>query len=385
MQRPSWLCRHLFVCALVLLAAVWAQGGTIRDDRTDSEYTDLADELVYASVGEFQWVQSGRDYLASGALLNNQWVLTAAHVVSGINPGNIRTMTFTLGDTTYHAAETYYHSGWTGSTSNGNDIGLVKLDSIVSNVTPAYLYTGTDENHQITTVVGYGRTGTGLTGAVLDAGTKRAGTNVIGLGSALNSIPWSGGGNDDMVVADFDSPGATGDPTVDLAVPTDLEYCAAPGDSGGGWFIESEGETYLAGVTSFLVSRPGNLQDAMYGDIFGATRVSSYLDWITLYTTYWIFVEGDTNGDGRVDAGDLAILGGNWMGSATSGRVAGDLNLDGLVNAGDLAIMGGNWGYGTTGAPLPEPATASLVALGLALVMARRTRRGSTGRRGKGG
>lgn len=377
MRRPFSLCPHVCVCALVLLAAASAQAGTIRDDRSDGQYTSLASESAFAGVGEFQWQQSGVDYLASGGLINTQWVLTAAHVVSGITPGNIGTMTFTVGGNTYHVSGTYYDSAWDGNTSHGHDIGLVKLDSVVSGITPACLYTGTDERYQITTIVGYGQTGTGLTGAVLAAGTKRAGTNVIGLGSVLNLIPWTSGGNDAMVVADFDQPGATGDPTVDLAVPTDLEYCAASGDSGGGWFIEVDGEEYLAGVTSFLAHNPANPRDAMYGDICGATRVSSYLDWISLYTTYAIPVVGDATFDNCVDGGDLALMGGNWMRSVTGGKAAGDFNLDGLVNGSDLALMGGNWGYGTTGAPLPEPTTLSLMVfgLGLALGLGRRCRR----------
>jgi len=362
------------VIATVVLLAAPLHAGTIRADRLDSQYTGLAGQTAYASVGEFQWVESGSEYLASGVLINSQWVLTAAHVVSGITPGNIGTMTFTLGGSTYHVTETHYNSGWTGQVNIGNDIGLVRLDSPVGNVAPAYLYTGSDEYHKITTIVGFGRTGTGLTGAILAAGTKRAGNNVLSLGSALNSIPWSGGGNDNMIVADFDQPGATGDPTVDLAVPTDLEYCAASGDSGGGWFIQINGNDYLAGVTSFLSHNPANFQDAMYGDICGATRVGSYPDWVGLYTTYLVPVTGDTNSDGVVGTGDLAIMASNWLRSVTSGQAAGDFNLDGAVGTGDLAVMAGNWGYGIAGGPVPEPGTLSLMGLGLAVVLARRGR-----------
>jgi hypothetical protein len=50
-------------------------------------------------------------------------------------------------------------------------------------------------------------------------------------------------------------------------------------------------------------------------------------------------VIGDLNGDGKVDAADLAILLGSW---GLSG-VPADLNGDGVVNGSDLAILLGNW------------------------------------------
>ena len=49
-------------------------------------------------------------------------------------------------------------------------------------------------------------------------------------------------------------------------------------------------------------------------------------------------IAGDLNGDGQVDAADLALLLNNWNGIGV-----GDINNDGGVDAGDLAIMLNNW------------------------------------------
>jgi len=54
-------------------------------------------------------------------------------------------------------------------------------------------------------------------------------------------------------------------------------------------------------------------------------------------------VSADLNGDGHVNASDLAILLGAW-GPCAAGCCEADLNGDGTVNASDLAILLGAWG-----------------------------------------
>ena len=171
----------------------------------------------------------------------------------------------------------------------------MRLNRPVASITAARLYAGTDEVGQVATIVGFGQTGTGLTGAILPAGTKRAGNNLIGgLGDVI-------GYSDHSFLADFDypDPNATG-----KAVALDLEYLAAPGDSGGGWFIDVGGQTYLAGVTSFGYAPDGDLNFG-YGDIMGATRIGDYMNWINSIVS--LQIPGDYNGDGVVNAADYVV------------------------------------------------------------------------------
>jgi len=80
-------------------------------------------------------------------------------------------------------------------------------------------------------------------------------------------------------------------------------------------------------------------------------------------------LEGDLNGDGAVNSGDLDLVRGNWG----TTHPAGDANGDGVVNSGDLDIVRANWGA-TAAATVPEPGM-TMLAFGLLLLMGlRRTR-----------
>jgi hypothetical protein len=118
-------------------------------------------------------------------------------------------------------------------------------------------------------------------------------------------------------------------------------------------------------------------------DCFGEAPVDSTSVLIT--STY----AGDANLDGVVDLRDLAMLSSGWRHAGT--WASGDFNYDGIVNAQDLGLLASNWqaglhtavvdpglddllvAFGFSGASVPEPASACVIAMG-AMLAARRRR-----------
>ncbi len=270
----------LVTALTVVLSAHTAHSITIRHDVADASYLGLAGNSLYRSVGELIVTTGSGGARGSGTLIGNHWVLTAAHVVD-----DALSVTFnTYAGQSFSASSWIVHSSWTGSLSAGWDMALVQLSSPINTITPANLFDGPTEVGYIGTMVGYGRTGTGNTGDTLDSGTRRAGQNMIdghggGVVGSLNLTGWS----DRLFWSDFDSPSSTLESLMGGNTPLSLEASIAPGDSGGGTFIEVDGTTYLAGVHSLGASIDGQT-NSDYGDVFASTRVSRFLDWIATNT-----------------------------------------------------------------------------------------------------
>lgn len=83
------------------------------------------------------------------------------------------------------------------------------------------------------------------------------------------------------------------------------------------------------------------------------------------------FVVTDANDDGRVDVGDLGVLGAwyGYSGTHPMDWYTGDFNGDGLVDVGDLGMLGAAYGYGASA--VPEPGTLALLSLGTVALTAR--------------
>jgi len=330
MRHRSCLAVSLLI-AVLLATAPAALAGIIRADRDDQLYLDLGADPLYEAVGQFSWSDTQYDYFASGTLIDspgNLWVLTAAHVLDSSSIGE---RTFTLGSNSYSVVESDVYPKWNGDLSRGYDIALAKLSDAPVGVTPATLYTGSSEAGLIGTFVGYGMTGTGLTGATTFDSVKRAGQNAI-------DAFYRTGRTSRMFGVDFDDPNGSTQVYGDSAA-LELEYLTSFGDSGGGVYIDLDGSSYLAGVTSWGADYNGNGLDDDYGDVGGYIRVSAFTSWIDSV----IDTSGGGGGNGHGKGG------GNGNGHPKKPH--------------DLA------GLSTV---VPEPATLSMLLLGGFAVLRRR-------------
>lgn len=218
-------------------------------------------------------------------------LLTAAHVVESLDVATAEVV-FTVSGVTerYRIASIQsYPSASIGATSISDDLALITLEKSAPVSAERYaLYTATDEVGHEAAVTGYGQVQDRNGNVIAASGTLHSGYNMIDTtGSALASHGWHGTLADQLFF-DYDDGTATHDAFGKLLGLTNRgisgEAMIAPGDSGGGLFIDSNGQWMVAGINSYVsggqTSDVNTSSDGSVGDVAGATRVSSYAQWI---------------------------------------------------------------------------------------------------------
>jgi Trypsin./Calx-beta domain. len=259
---------------------------------TDSRYRtypgDGYDGVVRVSFGGF--------YGTGTLLFDGRAILTAAHLFEGRTGSASVTFETGSGTQTLSTTKILQHPGH--DVESNNDLAIAWLSATAPVAADRYdIYRGSDEVEQVFALSGYGRTGTGSTGATstdtsslirlkaanlfdADAATLKA-----YLGSIMGWTPLAG----TQLIADFDNGTSTNDALGQLMYRYDAgrgldEGLIAQGDSGGPAFIQNK----VAGVASYTasLSRGGidpdidSITNSSFGEIAAWQRVSAYQQWI---------------------------------------------------------------------------------------------------------
>jgi hypothetical protein len=218
----------------------------IRHDKADTLYLELGEkhrrQIVHFNLPD-----------GEGTLIAPRWVLTAAHVASEVYHGT----RVTIAGYQYMVESRFLYPGWWKEARK--DIALVRLARPVKGIAPVPLYTGTDEEGRIVTLLGSGRTGNGLIGQrAAGDGKLRAAHNRI------NRVTSS------WIKLVFDPPQSA----------LDLEGVSGQGDSGGPALIQKDGSWYVAGISTLQTFAKPGLYEGKYGVTDYYLRVSSFVPWI---------------------------------------------------------------------------------------------------------
>jgi len=240
-----------FIAALAM--SIQASAIVMRHDVPEQRFLELARQYP-AAVN----VRPANGDNAEGTLIAPRWVLTAAHVASAVEPGDL----VMAGGKSYRVERVFIHPQFheLKFSDMPYDIALIRLALAVTGIQPALPFNGQEKPGSVVTFVGRGGFGTGIAGIRGEDGRVRAATNRI------DSV------TDRDLQFRFDKPGDEH--------ATELEGISGPGDSGGAAYQEIDGKLYVVGVSSWQDTRPTNRVQGLYSVIEHYVRVSTHYDWI---------------------------------------------------------------------------------------------------------
>lgn len=215
---------------------------------------DQPAEQYLASKADFPPLATFYNIGVHGTLIAPDWVLTAAHTVFCLNPGQ----TIAVGDELVEVKARYSYPSY--QLGEQNDLALIQLTKPVQSVEPAKLYRQQDEREQVLWFIGSGGTGTGLTGETIgykeNNGVLRKAQNKV---TAVTQ-------SDLRFVFESGSNGL------------ELEGVSGNGDSGGPAYLKKDDGYYLLGVSSRVDSWFKDVGEYGVKELY--TRVSSHANWI---------------------------------------------------------------------------------------------------------
>ncbi|MET2985127.1 trypsin-like serine protease [Aureibaculum conchae] len=243
--------------------------GIIRHDVAIEKYREVGNRDEFDCVGRYSESEESNDY-AVGVLIAPKWVLTAAHFVQDSS-------VWKFGDHFYETKRIFRHPELKPDAQEtqwiGCDMALIELENPVLDIKPAIRYYGDKELGQTITKVGYGFIGNGKVG--MDNPRKQeklGGQNVVdAIGGSFENREFT----TSVMVCDFDNPENNEFNHFGSPIPLDLEIGGSKGDSGGGVFMEDNGEFVLVGIVSGALNR-----EIKYTAVMALARVSKANAWI---------------------------------------------------------------------------------------------------------
>lgn len=300
--------RSVFLLTLVSLfsgplRAIVVASGDPNSSSVVVAYNRIVDGVNLNGVVE---LESSSGIGCSGSLLSDGYsILTAGHCITSSYGSSVPDYVDVYfagpsGPVEYTATTYYVDPGWTGDSTQGNDLAILRLSQAAPSSAIGYsLYTGIFTNSPIL-MAGYGYGGTGTTGGCpysgyqstcnpsgpyYPFGTLRQGQNRYDTTGSNPEFGWAA----NMLVGDFDNGtdtnNALGSTDSDILNEVDISF----GDSGGPSFYDGEiiGVHDLGGCFSETSSGPCTEppsvspdNDSYFGQLFVDTGVAADASWI---------------------------------------------------------------------------------------------------------